>query len=198
MDNWEIKDAVFTIFDVETTGLKPEEGHRICEVGAIKTNSSGEEIGRFENLINPMRDIPKAAGNGITDLMVAGSPTFDKVTQGFSSFVNNSVLVAQNTKFDLGFLHSEFTRLGQEEWYKTIGVRGVIDIIPLARIIKPNLPSYGLDTLISRFDVKVRNRHRAIGDCEAQAKVFHLCLADLMRRGKVGSLVDLLRLGKPT
>ncbi len=181
----------FIILDVETTGLKAEEGDRVCEIGAIRV-PGGKAPGRFESLVNPERSIPEEARriHNLTDEMVKGSPTWEDVGPKFRPFLAGGVIVAQNAGFDLGFLNSEYTRIGMARL-----AQPVVDTIALARRVRPGLATYKLDNLAHHFGVTNRSRHRSIGDCEVTVKVFQECLVALRRRGEVRSIVDLVKTG---
>ena len=88
----------FTIFDVETTGLFPYSGDKICEIAAVRVDSSCKRPKKFSALVDPERAISYGAFsvNGITSRMVAGKPTIDKVLPGFLEFAKESILVADN------------------------------------------------------------------------------------------------------
>lgn len=183
--------ATFTVIDVETTGLDPASGDRVCEVGAIKMQV-GKELGRFETLVNPERPISEGARakHKISDEMVRESPTFAAVAPKLRPFLAGTVLVAQNAGFDLGFLNAEFVRAGMAK----LSVPAV-DTIPLARKVRPGLSTYNLDNLAFHFGLKFNARHRSIGDCEVTAKIFLDCLKALRQRGEVRTLEDLVRKG---
>ncbi|MBI2899362.1 MAG: 3'-5' exonuclease [Planctomycetes bacterium] len=187
----EIDAVTFVVIDVETTGLDPAQGDRVCEVGAIKIQA-GRELGRFESLVNPERDIPEPARakNRITDEMVREAPTFAAIAPKLRPFLAGTVFVAQNAEFDLGFVNAEFVRAGMGKL--TIPAA---DTIPLARRVRPGLPRYNLDTLAHHFGLKFNSRHRSIGDCEVTVRVFLECLKALRQRGEVRSLEDLVRKG---
>src|SRR4051812_36446666 len=97
----------FVVFDLETTGLSPWGGDEIIEIGAMKLfGNEIDEVNIFHSLVNPRRLISEEATkiNGITNEMVAGAPALDEVFPKFLEFVGNAWLVAQNAKFDMGFL----------------------------------------------------------------------------------------------
>ena len=97
----------FTIFDVETTGMSPEND-RIVELAAVRVDRDGS-LTRFQSLINPGRRIPPKAVSvhHITDEMVSGAPRFAEVGRRFLTLAEESTLVAHNAFFDLGFLVDE-------------------------------------------------------------------------------------------
>jgi DNA polymerase III epsilon subunit family exonuclease len=97
----------YVVFDFETTGLSPWAGDEIIEIGAMKIfGNQLDEQNIFHSLINPKRVIPEEATkvNGITNDMVASAPTLDVVLPKFLDFIGTAWLVAQNAKFDMGFL----------------------------------------------------------------------------------------------
>lgn len=184
--------ALFTVVDVETTGLKFDDGDRICELGAIKFSLGGER-GRFSSLINPRRPIPPGAQkvHGITDEMVSRAPGFEDVTAPFEHFISGSVLVAQNAKFDLGFLRSEFRRLGRD-----LRVDHAVDTISLVKSYR-SLHQYNLDALAAHYGIQMGTRHRSVEDCAITMEVFQRAVRELSEAGRLQSLGDILRLGKP-
>ena len=100
----------FTVFDVETTGLDPRQGHRILEIAGVRVEGGKILEDRiFSQLVNPERPIPWEAKsvNKITDEEVASAPTIDAVLPEFLRFTEGSLLVAHNAEFDMGFLAQE-------------------------------------------------------------------------------------------
>lgn len=164
------------VFDVETTGLYPERGDRIIEIGAVavKEGTFKEE---FHSLIYVERHIPMAARkiHGISDAMIEDKPRADEVILGFRTFIGDSVLVAHNARFDVRFLKYEFARLGlrfRNSWLCTKR---------LAERHCRGLPDYRLDTvyqyLFGELPDDVR-RHRAMDDARLTADVW----MELVRR----------------
>ncbi len=115
--------------DVETTGLEPGNGHRICEIALLRF-LRGTVIDSFVSLVNPLRPISPGASsvNGITDAMVAGAPAFADLFPGILAFVGEDALVFHNAPFDLSFLKEE-ARLAGGAWPGN----PVIDTLVLAR-----------------------------------------------------------------
>ena len=98
-----LRDVEFCVIDLETTGGS-SEFEAITEIGAVKYRG-GEEVGRFATLVNPQRAIPPfiTVLTGITDSMVASAPTIDETLEPLLGFIGDSVLVAHNARFDVGF-----------------------------------------------------------------------------------------------
>ncbi len=179
----EIGAAAFAVVDVETTGLDPAND-RICEIGAIKVQA-GRELSRYHSLVNPERPMPAdvVKKHGITDEMLKDAPAFLAVAPDLRRFLAGTVLVAQNAKFDLGFLNAEYARAGASPLPVS-----ALDTIAMARAARPGLSSYRLDNLANAFGARFSARHRAIGDCEVTAVVFRECLRLL----RVRTLEDLV------
>jgi DNA polymerase-3 subunit epsilon len=108
------KGAAFTAFDIETTGLDPKQD-RIVEFGAVKFDNRGI-ISRYAVLINPGIPMPPEAGrvNNITDAMLAGKPSLETVFPDFLRLVKNTVIIAHNAPFDLGFVNEKLKTLYEE------------------------------------------------------------------------------------
>ena len=107
--------GIFTAIDTETTGLY-NKSDRIIEIGAVKFCKDGV-IDKFSTLINPQMPIPYASTkvNGITNQMVCDCPTFFEIHQDFLDFIKDTVLVAHNANFDIGFINSELSRINKGE-----------------------------------------------------------------------------------
>src|SRR5688572_28820296 len=187
----DLESAMFAVLDVETTGLDPSAGHRVCEIGAIKLRA-GKEIDRYHTLIQPGIPIPDEARkiHRISDEMVKDAPAFGAISRTLREFLAGTVMVAQNAKFDLGFINSEFVRTGLGRL--TIPA---MDTVTLARRVRPGLSGYSLDRLAHHFQIAVETRHRALGDCEVTVRVFLECLKTLRQKGDVRSVEDLVRRG---
>jgi len=161
--------ASFTIFDVETTGLYPYSGDRICEIGAMRVGFRNRRLKKFHSLIDPERPISYGAYsvNGITEDMVRGQPTIDDILPSFLNFINGSVLVAYNAGFDLGFI--EFA-LGRDK--DILKDYYIIDALQLARRLFPDLARYSLGAVTQSLGIRPEGEHRALSDAFMTWKVF--------------------------
>jgi DNA polymerase-3 subunit epsilon len=162
------------IFDTETTGIDPRDGHRLVEIGAVEM-VNGALTGRsFHAYINPERDMPddayrvhKIAGDFLLD-----KPTFahESVGPAFCAFCENATLVAHNAPFDVGFLSHEL-RLARLPQLKC----DVIDTVRIARKRFPGSPA-SLDALCARFKIDLSEResqgHGALLDARLLAEVY--------------------------
>ncbi|MBF2734801.1 MAG: DNA polymerase III subunit epsilon [Betaproteobacteria bacterium AqS2] len=161
--------------DIETTGLKPEEGHRIVELGAVAylDEERGGEPREYRQLVNPQRDVPEEArkihGIGAEDLK--GQPTFAKVADDFLAFVKGAKVYAHNAAFDVGFIDSELRRLDREPLAATVAE--VVDTYAMARRQNPG-GANSLDALARRAGINVEERrklHGALTDARLLAEV---------------------------
>jgi DNA polymerase-3 subunit epsilon len=159
------------IFDTETTGLDPNGGDRVTEIGCVEVIDlipTGRDL-RF--LINPERDIPAEVTEvtGHTWEMLKDEPKFAEIADQFLNFVQDSELVAHNAGFDRGFINMELKRCGKAE----IDPARFIDTAAMARKKFPGAPA-SLDALCKRFDVSLesRTKHGALIDAYLLAKVY--------------------------
>jgi DNA polymerase-3 subunit epsilon len=155
----------YVAVDVETTGLSPSDGHRICEIALLRF-LRGTVIDSFVSFVNPLRPISPGASavNGITDLMVAGSPTFSDLFPRISGFLGEEPLVFHNAPFDLSFLRME-ARLSGGEWPEN----PVIDTLALARRTR-RFRDHSLSAICGQLQIGVAF-HRAEADAYATGKL---------------------------
>src|SRR5512134_59596 len=112
---FDISNARFAFLDLETTGLSPWFGDRICEVGIVI--SEGRRIkDQYQQLVNPERPLsPGAAStNGLTDEDLLSAPFFAEIADNVLEWLRGAVVVCHNAQFDIQFLDSEFKRQGRE------------------------------------------------------------------------------------
>ena len=182
-----LREVTFVVVDLETTGGSPAACD-ITEIGAVKV-CGGQVLGEFQTLVNPSTAIPPfiAVLTGITDAMVAGAPGIESVLPAFLEFSRNTVLVAHNAPFDLGFLRAACERLGLD-WPAPDSV----DTARLARrvLTRDEAPDCKLSTLARLFRADTTPCHRALADARATVDVLHGLLARLGSLG-VHSLEEL-------
>jgi DNA polymerase-3 subunit epsilon len=175
------------IFDVETTGLSPAYGHRVCEVGCLRL-LDGEVLGQFESLVDPGRPISAGAYrvNRISAEMLLGAPAFEQVADPLLALMEDAVLVAHNAPFDLGFLAAEL------EIAQLLPPEGpVVDTLSLARRAY-SFARNGLQAVARALGVEAGTAHRAMGDVWTTRNVLEQILWDLDRRWGVTTLASLL------
>lgn len=141
------------VVNIETTGVDPDEEHRIVELAAVELNGGRRSVRSLHTYINPMRLIePYAAAiHGVTDEFLTDAPTFADIAEEFVSFIRGAEFVAHNAEFPLGFINSELERLGHEPI--EVLCSGVTDTLQLARSIRLNLKN-DLDTLCKDLRIK--------------------------------------------
>ena len=173
-----VADTVFTAFDFETTGLYPPHD-KIVEFGAVKFR--GETVlGTFSELVNPGIRIPPEASqiSGISDAMVAGKPVIRETLQAFMAFIGDSILLAHNATFDLGFLRAALQEGGAPD------VRNpIVDSMAVAIKAYPRRQSYSLQNLVAFLSIPPNTAHRALDDAYNCMKVFNKCVAELSFMG---------------
>jgi DNA polymerase-3 subunit epsilon len=159
---------VYTVLDVETTG-GTSSSHRVIEVGAVKVQN-GEVIDEFQTLINPGRPISGfiAQYTGITNEMVADAPAFADIAEKLSEFMEGTIFVAHNVRFDYGFIQREFARAGLEFSAPTLCTCAGL------RKAYPGISSYSLKNLTEHFAIRLDNHHRALCDAKAAAELLRL------------------------
>ncbi len=180
----------FAFLDVETTGLDPASGDKICEIAVIKT-IDGEIADEFVSIVNPGRAIPERAVSihGITESMVRGAPLFRDIANELLSFMDDSVIVAHNARFDLEFLKTELSNLNL-----SLPRGDVIDTLAIARRYY-NFPSNSLGEIAKYVGVIVDRQHRALADVMTTKDIFDFFLKDLSERGiRLKRLKDILKL----
>lgn len=159
------------VFDTETTGLSPNAGDRIVEIGCVEMLNHIPTGNTFHVYLNPERDMPEAAFavHGLSSAFLADKPVFAAVAERFLDFVADGRLVAHNASFDMGFVNAELARLG----HAPIGEERVVDTLVIARRKHPFAPN-SLDALCQRYgiDNSRRTRHGALLDAEILAEVY--------------------------
>lgn len=176
----------FAVVDVETTGLSPAFGERVCEIAIVHLRRD-EQLETFSTLVNPGRLISSGASavSGITDSMVAKAPTFREVASEVARRLNGYVFVAHNAPFDLGFLTAEFQRLGMP-----LPVSHVIDTLDIARRYY-SFPHNNLGTITAHLNISFPHQHRALHDARITAQILNVFARDLACR-KVVKIEDLV------
>jgi DNA polymerase-3 subunit alpha (Gram-positive type) len=178
-----VSNVTFVVFDTETTGFSPTMD-RIVEVGAVKFRN-GEVVEEISWLINPQRDIPYWATkvNGITDDMVKGKPSFKDIYPDFQKFINGSVLMAHNAKFDISFLKAEIKRAGCE-----LPPNQVIDSLGLFRKWYPNSKSHSVEAVARHAEIKTDTLHRASADSMYVFLIFDKGVKERNDKFKLGDI----------
>jgi DNA polymerase-3 subunit epsilon len=159
------------VLDTETTGLDPNSGHRIVEIGCVETRhhiTTGES---FHVYINPERDMPEEAFNvhGLSEQFLSDKPVFAEVVEDLLSFIGDAPLVIHNADFDMKFLNAELKRVGRP----LLDRDRAVDTVTMARRKFPGAQA-NLDALCRRFEIDLsrRDKHGALLDAELLADVY--------------------------
>ena len=159
------------VLDTETTGFKPEEGHRIVEVGCVEIVNYIPTGRTFHHYVNPERSMPADAQriHGLSTEFLAKHLPFAAIATEFCEFIANDPLVIHNADFDIKFLNAEFQRLS----LPAISKQRVICTYVMAKRKYPGAQS-SLDALCKRFEIdnSKREKHGALVDSELLAEVY--------------------------
>lgn len=173
--------------DTETTGLYPDQGHRIIEIAAVEMINRRPTQQHFHVYINPEREIDAGAQevHGISLEFLQDKPLFSQVVDAFLSFVNDAELIIHNAPFDLGFLNMELSRCDQPPLESCVA--GVVDTLKMAKAARPGQRN-NLDALCRHYgiDNSKRTLHGALLDAELLAEVYIA-----MTRGQESLLMEL-------
>jgi DNA polymerase-3 subunit epsilon len=161
------------VLDTETTGLEPEQGHRIIEIGCVELLERRPTGNNFHVYLQPDREIDAAAVevHGITNEFLADKPRFADVAEDLMGFLRGAELVIHNAPFDVGFLDAELARL--DGFHRIAQQCDVLDTLVMARQKHPGQRNT-LDALCGRYDVdnSRRDKHGALLDAEILADVY--------------------------
>ena len=159
------------VFDTETTGLSPHDGHRLVEIGCVELVNRVETGNHFHCYINPERTMPSEAEavHGLSAIFLSDKPVFASVAAEFVAFVGDSPLIAHNATFDFTFLNWELAACGHDP----VCLSRMIDTLALARTRHPGA-KHSLDALCTRYGVdrSQRVKHGALLDAQLLAQVY--------------------------
>ncbi len=176
----------YIVFDTETTGLEPELGHRVVEMGCVEIANRQLTGRHFHTYLNPERDIDPGAQNvhGLSREFLSDHPVFAQKVDDFLDFIRGGTLIIHNAAFDVKFLNAELERLQRPPLREYCA--GVIDTLMQARELHPGKRN-SLDALCDRYGISNNHRtlHGALLDSELLAEVW---LA--MTRGQNSLVID--------
>jgi len=164
---FDLSSARFAFLDLETTGLSPWFGDRICEVGIVLTEGKRNKQ-QVQMLVNPEHPLSPAAAstNRLTDEELSKERIFAERADEVVEWLRGTVVVCHNAQFDIQFLDSEFRRLKRE-----IQIPNLIDTLMLARQYY-DLPSNSLQSIAEAFHIPVTTAHRALNDAHTARGIF--------------------------
>ena len=162
------------VLDTETTGLEPEQGHRVIEIGCVEVIDRRRTGKSYHQYIQPDRESDEGAleVHGITSEFLADKPRFADIAQEFIDFIGGAELVIHNAPFDVGFLNHELKLL--EGLYQPISKQcTILDTLILARQLHPGQRN-SLDALCKRYEIdnSQRELHGALLDAEILSDVY--------------------------
>ena len=159
------------VLDTETTGLSPDNGDRIVEIGCVELINHVPTNNTYQVYLNPEKDMDPGAEkvHGLTNEFLLDKPKFIEIADSFLDFIGDSNLIAHNADFDINFLNSELVRAKKDK----INNDRVVDTLKIARSKFPGARN-SLDALCKRFFVDNSNRslHGALLDSELLAEVY--------------------------
>jgi len=159
------------VLDTETTGIDPQAGHRLIEIGCVELDNLMPTGRRFHEYFNPERPVEAGAVevHGLTDDFLADKPLIGAKIEEFLAFIGDAPLVIHNASFDIGFLNAELARLN----LSPLPMSRAIDTLALARERYPGAAA-SLDALCRRhgIDASARTYHGALLDAELLSEVY--------------------------
>jgi DNA polymerase-3 subunit epsilon len=159
------------VLDTETTGMDPDKGDRIVEIGCVELENHVPTGRHLQLYINPEREVPAEAiaVHGITNEFLADKPVFSQVYSEFVEFIKGAKLVIHNAEFDMKFINWELKQVG----HPPVPWTHVVDTLGIARKKYPGSPA-SLDALCRRFNIDNTERtfHGALLDSELLAEVY--------------------------
>lgn len=178
-----LDEATYVVFDVETTGLSAVYDS-IIELAGVKMYK-GNVIEEFQEFIDPGEELSAFTTQltGITTEMVRGSKPEKQVLEEFKKFTEDTILVAHNAQFDMGFINKGYTKNDLP-----VATESVIDTLELSRFLYPEFKTFGLSALSKRFDVSLEQHHRAIYDAETTGRLLDIFLKDLVKKHEITNL----------
>ena len=159
--------------DTETTGLDPNQGHRIIEIAAIEMNNRQLTKNHYHTYLNPKRSIDQAAQevHGITSEFLQDKPLFKDIASEFLNFIKGSEIIIHNAPFDLGFLNMELGKVNLDKLEAHSA--SIFDTLKLAKEIRPGQRN-NLNALCKAYDVDNTSRafHGALLDAQLLGDVY--------------------------
>ena len=162
----------YIVLDTETTGLDPDDGHKIIEIGCIEILNRNISNNTFHKYINPNREIDVEASkiHGLTNSFLKDKPVFEEIYPELREYISNSPIIIHNAPFDIGFLQKEHSMTNVSDDFLD---NEIIDSLKLARKISPGKKNT-LDALCERYSIDNSDRtlHGALLDAKLLAFVY--------------------------
>ena len=189
--NARFNEDTFVIFDIETTGLSPNNCG-ITEIGAVKIKE-GEIVEEFNTFVNPGMPIPQRITEltGISDETVKDAPKIKEALKKFFDFAGKNMLVAHNAAFDIGFI-KKYAAVCKYKF-----TNPYLDTLAMSRNINKDLKNHRLDTLVEFYKIEDFRHHRACDDARALAMIF-MTMAEQLRSFGVLTVFEMNEMASPT
>lgn len=162
----------YIVLDTETTGLDPDDGHKIIEIGCIEILNRNITNNTFHKYINPNREIDVEASkiHGLTNSFLKDKPVFEEIYPELREYISNSPIIIHNAPFDIGFLQKEHSTASVSDDFLD---NEIIDSLKIARKISPGKKNT-LDALCERYSIDNSDRtlHGALLDAKLLAFVY--------------------------
>ena len=162
----------YIVLDTETTGLDPDDGHKIIEIGCIEILNRNITNNTFHKYLNPNREIDVEASkiHGLTNSFLKDKPVFEEIYPELIEYISNSPIIIHNAPFDIGFLKKEHSIVSVSDDFLD---NEIIDSLKLARKISPGKKNT-LDALCERYSIDNSDRtlHGALLDAKLLAFVY--------------------------
>ena len=175
----------YVVFDLETTGISCVSDE-VVEISAVKVKN-GTVVDEFSTLVNPGIPIPHRASevNGITDDMVADSPSFKEALADFVDFIGDAVLVGHNIHtFDMKFIQRD-----AQKYFGSFVGNDYVDTLMIARLYLPEIPSHTLVDLADHDGIGSFGAHRALVDCRMNQGVFEYLAKEIANPSEAAKAV---------
>jgi DNA polymerase-3 subunit epsilon len=186
LDNRDLTEMTYTVFDTETTGLDPNGGDEIISMGAVRiVNGRLLPDENFDQLVNPKRDVPweSVKYHGIRPEMLEDKPDIGQVLPHFFQFVQGTILIGHNVAFDMRMLQIKEAQTGIRF------INPILDTMLLSAVVHPAHKEHGLNAIAERLGITIKDRHTALGDAIATAEVF-LKLVSLLEGIGITTLIQ--------
>jgi DNA polymerase III epsilon subunit family exonuclease len=174
-----LSEVPFAVVDVETTGGRAWNGHRIMEIAIVEVRG-GTIVDEYQTLVNPGQGVPSMITSltGITSDMTKGAPYFDHIAEDVARRLEGRAFVAHNATFDWNFVSAELVRANVD-----VPTVPKLCTVRMVRRLVPALRRRNLDVVTRHFGVDIHDRHRAHGDALATARVLLRLLNEASGRG---------------
>ncbi|HIF21960.1 MAG TPA: hypothetical protein EYQ27_08645 [Gemmatimonadetes bacterium] len=174
-----LSEVRFAVVDVETTGGRAWNGHRIVEIAIVEVQD-GAIVDEYQTLVNPAQGIPSMITSltGITGQMTAVAPYFEHIAEEVAGRLEGRAFVAHNATFDWSFVSAELVRANVD-----VPAVPKLCTVRMVRRLVPALRHRNLDVVTRHFGVEIQGRHRAHGDAFATARVLLRLLDEAAGRG---------------